>query len=180
MSNLSNFPSGYRVYSQPFNTSNGTTAFNQLYDANWVWSNGAASVTGAWRPFFPSDFASNISISGVEIVVGNVGITGAVAIASFPSTGASAAVTGTVALSQATFTPTFGFATGSQVVIPAGARAYSVWIESGSASIGGTVYNVGTSIAGGGYPNFTLSASLGVGCTGSAASPCRLNYNYEV
>jgi hypothetical protein len=74
VANLSQFPSGYRAYSQPFGTSNGNISFNQLYDQNWIWNNGASLVTGAWRPFFPSDFAA--TISGLSVSVGAVAITG--------------------------------------------------------------------------------------------------------
>lgn len=206
--NQSVFPSGYRAYSQPFGTSNGTISFNQLYDANLVYNvNAATPGTGGWRPFFPSDFASNVSVSGLSVSVGAVAVTGiaTVAVTSFPVTGPAAAISGsvvitnsapiavsgalsiapstgvsTVNLNQAGFTPTFGFITSGQVSIPTGTRAYSIWIESGNASIAGIVYNLGTSIAGGGYPNYTLSTAFGVGCSGTTGSPCRINYNYEV
>lgn len=54
----------------------GTTAFNQLWDKDWTWNNGTNDLTGAWRPFFPSDFASNVSVSGLSVTVGSVAVTG--------------------------------------------------------------------------------------------------------
>lgn len=75
--------SGYRVFSKPFNTNQGSMSFGQIYDKDWVWENGTNNtVTGAWRPLFPSDLVSNISLTGetLSVNVAAVAVTGVAAV----------------------------------------------------------------------------------------------------
>ena len=64
----------------------------------------------------------------------------------------------------------FGFniqvLTSGQFSIPAGARSYSIKIESGSASINSALINAVTTIDGGRLGNFVLGSAINVGCTG--------------
>jgi hypothetical protein len=68
--------SGFRYYSKPFDTNKGTQAFNLLWDSSLVWYNGAALTTGGWRQMQPSDFAASINVSGLNLTVGAVAVTG--------------------------------------------------------------------------------------------------------
>lgn len=71
--------------------------------------------------------------------------------------------------------------TGSQGFIPLGALSWSAYVESGNASINGITYNTFESIMGGGYDGQKkLGSPIVVGCTGTAAAPCRLILNWEV
>lgn len=67
----------YRNFLGAFNQA---VAFNYLYDSSLVVTNvydpSIPIGTGGFRPFFPSDFASNISLSGVSINIGAVSVTG--------------------------------------------------------------------------------------------------------
>lgn len=71
------FTGRYRSYSNTYGQ--GAVSFGQLYDASWVVYQQGTSIaisTGAWRPAFPSDFAANISVSGLNLTVGAVAVTG--------------------------------------------------------------------------------------------------------
>jgi hypothetical protein len=72
--------SGFRYFSKPFNTSNGVQGFTLLQDPNLVWWNGSTLTTGGWRPAKPADFAANISVSGLNLTVGAVAVTGTAAV----------------------------------------------------------------------------------------------------
>ena len=74
--NSSDFGSGFRYYSKAFNTNKSAPSFGYMYDAGLVYSSDGDSQTGAWRPAFPADFAANISVSGLNLTVGAVAITG--------------------------------------------------------------------------------------------------------
>lgn len=57
----------------------GAISFLNIYDSSTIVTNindGTILGTGAWRAAVPSDFAANISLSGVSITVGSVAITG--------------------------------------------------------------------------------------------------------
>jgi hypothetical protein len=67
-----------------------------------------------------------------------------------------------------TYAPTLTGITGSQITIPAGAKEWSVAVESGSAFVNGLQLNAGTALNGGNAGGALLSG-ITVGCTGGRA-----------
>ena len=68
--------SGFRYFTRPFDTNRGSQSFTLLYDASLTWYNGQTLTTGGWRPALPSDFAAEINVSGLDLTVGAVAVTG--------------------------------------------------------------------------------------------------------
>jgi hypothetical protein len=134
-----------------------------------------APTTGAWTPLAvdPSGYLK-VSIAGASFsgdlnIENNVSITGQ----TIPVN-----VTGLVNSGN------YGFfnssITGSETQIPVGAWSWSVYVESGTAFVNGVNYNTFETVMGGGYDGMKrLSSAINVGCTGSAAAPCRVILNWE-
>lgn len=57
----------FRVYSATFDAQKASTSWTNIFDSGYVWNDSKNDRTGAWRPLFASDFASNVSISGVTV-----------------------------------------------------------------------------------------------------------------
>lgn len=76
MANSSSYPSGGRYFSNSVNVDKTHPVLLEIYDATVIWQNGETAKTGAWRPAVPSDFAANISLSGVSLSIGSVAVTG--------------------------------------------------------------------------------------------------------
>lgn len=128
-------------------------------------------------------------ISGLLAGGINVAVTGTASVnsqvANALASGISGQLAGTINVSGNLNTGAFGFnssaITGSQTTIPAGSWSYSVYVESGVASVNGITYNTFETIAGGGYDGQKrLSSAINVGCTGSAAAPCRVLLSWEL
>jgi hypothetical protein len=173
-------------FADTMNEGKAAPSFGFLYDSGILYTIQNINYTGGWRPAKPSDFAANISVSGLNLTVGAVAVTGN---PNFTVSNPILAVSGNMVFDlapvvsaqssgNATLTQiqailnsgTYGFfatgVTGSQFQIPAGAKSYSIGVESGSAFINGTLFNSISSIGGGGYDKFTLSAVINVGTTG--------------
>lgn len=99
------------------------TAFDYIYDPNWIAYNGAkvAIATGAFRPLQASDFGSSVSVSGLNVTVGAVAVTGSPIVV--PASGSYSAIFS-------------GFNNG-QAQIPIGAKDYSIAAISGNLYING-------------------------------------------
>lgn len=65
----------YNVYSRPYDKA---TSFGYLYDPSLLLYTNSAQLygTGGFRPAAVADFAANISVSGLNLTVGNVTVTG--------------------------------------------------------------------------------------------------------
>lgn len=164
--------SGARFFTQGYGNQHAAPAFQYLFDSGIVWNETNGTLrTGAMRPVTPSDFA-NVTISGLSFtgqlaIDDQIGITGVVNVTGVTNTGSYSFVSSGI--------------TGSQGFIPVGAMSWSAYVESGNASINGITYNTFESIMGGGYDGQKkLGSPIVVGCTGSAAAPCRLILNWEV
>lgn len=129
------------------------------------------------------------SISGQLTAGINVAVTGTANVNSVISNALSSGISGQLAgplnVTGVTNTGSYSFVnsgiTGSQGFIPAGVTSWSAYVESGVASINGITYNTFESIMGGGYDGQKkLGSPIVVGCTGTAAAPCRLILNWEV
>ena len=194
------FPStaASRFFSAPPGTHNVTMGY--LWDQDAVMSGSTASSmrTGAWRAITPEDF-SDINISGVNISVGAVAVTGSPTVvvtapivisgmvgAVVPVSGVTQSnitnvipvpVSGSVVSVGATYTPNFFniVATGQQI-IPATAKAWSVTVVTGAAWVDGMgPLLAGTSLAGGNYDiRSTLSRTIAVGGTGTLGTPASM------
>lgn len=171
-------------FADTMNEGKSAPSFGFLYDSGILYTIQDITYTGGWRPAKPSDFAANVSVSGLNLTVGAVAITGNPNITvSNPILAVSGNVSnpneiaalasgnsGIFQIQAALNSGVYGFfatgVTGSQFQIPVGAKSYSIGIESGSAYINGTQFNSISSIGGGGYDKFTLSAVINVGVTG--------------
>lgn len=142
------------------------------------WSDSATNTgipgyTGLWTPIA-------VDPSGrLLVAIDNVSFSGQVNVDDVRITGGYVGITGGIVNSG-----NYGFfstaITGSQTGIPAGAWSWSAYVESGVASINGITYNTFESLAGGGYDGMKrLSSTINVGCTGTAAAPCRVILNWE-
>jgi len=164
--------SGARYFTQAYGNQHAAPAFQYIFDSSVVWNETNGTLrTGAMRPVTPQDFA-NVTVSGLVFsgqlaIDDQIGITGVVSVTGTTNTGSYSFVSSGI--------------TGSQGEIPLGAMSWSAYVESGNASINGITYNTFESIMGGGYDGQKkLGAPIVVGCTGTAAAPCRLILNWEV
>lgn len=81
------------------------------------------------------------------------------------------------------FIPYFGSITGSQALIPPGAKGYTITIQSGYGCINGTTIPAPQTFQGGHIDSkeiMKLGSGINIGTTGSAASPARINYTFEI
>ena len=137
---------------RPFNSPGGQTinGVTYLLDVS----------SGVFRPAYTTDFAANVSISGLGVTVGAVAITGN------PS----------VTINSGSFGFSGNVITSSQAQIPVGARSYFIAVLSGNAWINGVgPYISPFTVGGGGYDGrWTLNTAINVGITGGF-----VNYGYE-
>lgn len=119
-----------------------------------------ATYTGV-QPVSVTNFSASIAITGSPVVtltgVPSVTISNALAISG---------VSSPVYITGAGFSPTFQTLTGSQLVVPVGARSYAFTVISGNGYVNGAAVFQGLSIAGGGYGFATLTSTIAIGTTG--------------
>ncbi len=146
---------------------NPVSAFQLIYDPNQVSTEG--SQTGMWRPLQAGDF-SNITISGVEVVVGSIAVTGSpnVTVAN-PVVPVSGVVT-PVATTYTSFVT--GIIGTGQIAVPAAAKRWDLYVISGAVWAKGFGPLLPTaSLHGGNYDASSTSASsFGIGGTGAGAT----------
>lgn len=161
------------------------------------WANDATSTgvnggltTGLWMPCALDESGRMLVSIGNAVFSGQISIDTDV-LESMTASGVryEASISGQLAgplnVTGVTNTGSYSFVssgiTGSQGEIPLGAMSWSAYVESGVASINGITYNTFESIMGGGYDGQKkLRSPITVGCTGTAAAPCRLILNWEV
>ncbi len=141
-----------KYFSKVINSPHSAPSFTYLYDPNAVITGNSPPQTGAFRAASVSDFAANISVSGLNLTVGAVSITGSPI----------------VTIATSTYGPSFNIVTAGQITIPQNSKSYSVSVISGQAYINGTgPFDAGVSLNGGGYDGKVLLASaVVVGGTG--------------
>ncbi len=182
-----------RYYSAPPSTHN--IAAQYIFDQGAVITGITNPITGCWRAAQPSDFAASINVTGglsvnsspsVAItgnpnvtvsnfpyqfgITGNINATGIMGISGDIGLVGSVGITGDVTIAGSTYTSLISGITSGTVVIPIGAKSWSIAVESGSCYMNTTLLNNGTSLNGGGYDGrYTLGTSLSIGCTGGRA-----------
>jgi len=161
-----------RFYSAPPATHN--LGMGYVWSANAVITGSANPVTGAWVP------ASANADGYLNVNLGGIAFSGQINVDDVAVTGGYLGITGGVVNSG-----NYGFnnlaITGSAATIPASAWSWSIYVESGVASVNGVTYNTFETLAGGGYDGMKrLSSAINVGCTGTAAAPCRVLLSWEL
>lgn len=174
MANTSSSPNGILYYSSTQNEAKAHPNLNFVYDVNHV-RPGSPPSTGGWRALVPSDLAGDISLSGVSISIGAVAVTGTVHVTgNFGGGGASDIIltSGFKAVST-----NFAIITGSQLVIPANSRSWSIGFISGDY---GVIDGIGTFPAGVSFSsqNYNLNPIV-VGGTGNVGAPFKAIVQWE-
>jgi len=92
-----------RYFTSLYGNQNGGPSFGYLWDSSveWLDTNGNLN-TGAMRPATPADFAANISVSGLNLTVGAVAITGQAVVTTTGNTPVSIVNTAPLAFSGVT------------------------------------------------------------------------------
>jgi hypothetical protein len=162
-----------RYYSAPPATHN--VGMGYVWSPTAVITGSANPVTGAWIPASATaDGALNVNIASV-IFSGELNVENNVSI-----TGQTVPVNVTGLVNSGNYNFFNSSITGSETQIPVGAWSWSVYVESGTAFVNGVNYNTFETVMGGGYDGMKrLSSAINVGCTGSAAAPCRVILNWE-
>lgn len=142
-------PNNY--YSSIFNGNQSIPVFPYIWDTTFVNTGVTPPFTGVWRPQTPGDFA-NIELTGVNVSVGAVAITGSPVVTVNRSGVFNAFIT--------------GFTTGQLVISPPW-KSVSVLITGGTPYINGVNVNSQSSINYGGYDSFIGDNPIVIGVTGT-------------
>lgn len=180
--NTSKYPTGGRYFSSAFNLEKACPDFSYLYDSTTVWNADNGNLkTGAWRPITRNDLQSNITATGLQVIIGpNIAITG---VANVSITNSVIPVTGTVGINSpivpisgsvspvsGAYGVSFTTVTAGQAQIPVGAKSWSINAVSGNIFIDGSLLIASREVAGGGYDGrSTLRTAINVGTTGGYA-----------
>lgn len=142
-----------RNFSTVYGFAHASPQFLYIYDPASVVTGDNPPVTGAMRAATPADFTATINVSGLNLSVGAVALTG---------------TTNNVVINSGTYTPNFLTLTAGQGQIPAGVRQGSIYVSSGVAFVNGSgPLTPGTALKVGGYDGrFLSTAAVNVGCTG--------------
>ncbi len=172
-----------RSFTSVFGVNHATPSFQYLWDPSLLTTGGTnTSITGGWRGVEPADF-SNVTITGAQISIGAVAITGSpnvrvinpLAITGSPNVTlvGTGTITGNVTPISYGYTTTVASIVGTgQVLVPVGAKAWSVSVISGAIWVKGIGPLLpGASLGGGGFDGRgSMVDPIAIGGTGAGAS----------
>jgi hypothetical protein len=180
--NTSKYPTGGRYFSSAFNLEKASPDFAYLYDSTAVWNADNGDLkTGAWRPITRNDLQSNITATGLQVIIGpNIAVTG---VTNVNITNTVIPITGTVGINSSivpisgvvspisgSFGTSFTTVTAGQAQIPVGTKSWSINAISGNIWVDGSRLIASSVIDGGGYDGrSTLRTAINVGTTGGYA-----------